>query len=134
MLTVTQLAWLVIAAIAALVAGICVCLYLLERKRRLAAIPDGVVETDAVVTRVDRRRMREAESGAPEGERDYVYSSYVTFTNAEGETVERLLSVSEGKYAVGDRVRIAYLPDDPKLSCVYTADHFKRLLWHRQPE
>ena len=78
-------------------------------KRNMEIQKNGV-EADAVVSRIE-----EDESAPDEdGHTDTTYIYYVRYQAQDGQTVEAKLSSAPGNLFVGSRLRIKYLPENPK--------------------
>ncbi|MBR3204038.1 MAG: hypothetical protein IKF60_10680 [Solobacterium sp.] len=67
------------------------------------------IEADAVVSRIETNENTDADGNVTTSE-EY----YVTYTNAEGKTVEAKLGNVPGFANVGTKMRIKYLPEKPK--------------------
>lgn len=92
-----------IAAVAA-IAGI---IYVIMRNNK---IKKNGIETDATVSRI-----KEVETSNDDGSYDVQYTYYVKYQTQDGETVEAKLSGAPRFTREGDRVRIKYLPEKPKI-------------------
>ena len=77
--------------------------------KRNNAIRQGGIETDAVVSRI-----KENETQNDDGSRQMHYTYYVQYQTEDGQTVEAKLGKAPLRIAVGDRLRIKYLPEKPK--------------------
>ena len=95
--------YLIFGAVAALIIGVAVYTFIRNKKIR-----KNGVEADAVVSRIEERVTHSDEVGT-----DFRETYYVTFTTADGKTVEAILDNAPGHTRVGDPVRIKYLPEKP---------------------
>ena len=77
--------------------------------RRNNAIRQGGIETDAVVSRIQEHETRN-----DDGSRETNYTYYVQYQTEDGQVVEAKLGKAPLRTAVGDRLRIKYLPEKPK--------------------
>lgn len=95
---------LFIAAAAVLVIGGIVFTVLRNKK-----IKENGVEAAAVVSRIEIERELSDDGHSNEKEK-----YYVTYTNAEGQTVEAVLGNPPARARVGTELKIKYLPEKPK--------------------
>ena len=95
----------VIAIVA--VAAIAGIVYVIMRNNK---IKKNGIETDATVSRI-----KEVETSNDDGSYDVKYTYYVKYQTQDGETVEAKLSGAPRFTREGDRVRIKYLPEKPKI-------------------
>lgn len=59
-------------------------------------------------------RIKENETRNDDGSRETHYTYYVQYQIEDGQTVEAKLGKAPLRTAVGDRLRIKYLPEKPK--------------------
>lgn len=98
------MATVVFIAIAAVI--VCSIIYTFLKNQK---VNKNGIEADAVISRIETNEDTDVD-----GNRTTTEEYYVTYTNAEGKTVEAKLGNNPGFAVVGTSIRIKYLPEKPK--------------------
>ena len=101
-----------------------------KQHREYDKLKERGIQADAVVTDVEAHRLPGADDTGMFASDPYEYYCTVSFVDNHGCRVEKSLTGSTSKRAVGDKMKILYVPDDPEMNAVYPGDYLKgTFLW-----